>query len=298
MPQTNIEKPKRRRLRVSLRALMVLVTLLCLGLAWWVNEAKVQKDAVLRLRELGNQVIYRHDTDVGGKGEVDAPKWLVDFLGIDFFSAPKVLYLTVCTNDDLLAASRLKHVRKVTLLDRRADDLSPLKKLELLDTLVLFNSTITEADLLSDLSNLEFMWLNSTQIIDLSPLKKLRKLRRLHLSGNFAFKMTSLAELESLATLRIINRNSPFDFESLGRLKSLESIWLQNVPVDHIEWVKDLKLLKYVAIRETSVSDLSPLMQLTNLERVDIGRRNIGLGKSGVAELRMALPNCKISHAW
>ena len=74
MSQANNKEAKRRILRVSLRALMVLVALLCLPLAWWANKAQVQKETVFRLRELGNEVIYRHDTDVGGKGKVDAPE--------------------------------------------------------------------------------------------------------------------------------------------------------------------------------------------------------------------------------
>ena len=297
MSQANNKEAKRRILRVSLRALMVLVALLCLPLAWWANKAQVQKETVFRLRELGNEVIYRHDTDVDGKGKVDAPEWLVDLLGIDFFSTPTVLYLSVCTNDDLLAASRLKHVRKITLLDKRADELSPLKRMKL-DKLILFNSTITKAGPLAELENLEFMWLNSPQFVDVSPFKKLKKFNRLHLSGEFAFEISGLAELEGLKTLRIINRQSPFDSESLGDLQNLEFLWLQNVRVDHIEWGKDLKQLKKVTIRQTAINDLSPLAELKNLEKVDIGRRNSGLDKSDVTELQKALPNCKVSHAW
>src|SRR5262245_12387912 len=80
-----------RRLRFSLRTLLVLVTLLCVGLGWYVSRVRPQKAAVAKLRAHGIKVGYEFQRDELGRYFVDGydgsavPKWILQLLGRDFF---------------------------------------------------------------------------------------------------------------------------------------------------------------------------------------------------------------------
>ena len=50
-------KPRRRWLQISLRTLLILVTLLSIGLGWVVNRGERQRRAVAALEEMGGDRI-------------------------------------------------------------------------------------------------------------------------------------------------------------------------------------------------------------------------------------------------
>src|SRR5688572_23770134 len=51
-------KPRRRWLQVSLRTLLILVTLPSIGLGWIVHRGERQRRAVAALKEMGAEVFY------------------------------------------------------------------------------------------------------------------------------------------------------------------------------------------------------------------------------------------------
>ncbi len=60
-PSMSIEpsaSPRRRRLRISVRGLMVLVLVLGGGFGWFCHRARIQRDAVAAVRHVGGSVIY------------------------------------------------------------------------------------------------------------------------------------------------------------------------------------------------------------------------------------------------
>ena len=48
-------KPAKRRFRFSLRSVLVLITLVCIALAWWVVPAERQRVAVAAIRSAGGK---------------------------------------------------------------------------------------------------------------------------------------------------------------------------------------------------------------------------------------------------
>ena len=84
-----VSRPWRRFLRFSVRGLIVIVLLIGVGLGWIGHSAtsSVSRAAIAERRGRG---YYRWQWDgdryFGLKGDHGWPKWLVDALGIDFFS--------------------------------------------------------------------------------------------------------------------------------------------------------------------------------------------------------------------
>src|SRR5262245_1503912 len=78
----------RRRLRISVRALMVLVLIVGGGLGWVIYRARVQRDAVATIRRAGGDVAYSWQWS-GGRPVSPRPRppwpyWLRRILGPDF----------------------------------------------------------------------------------------------------------------------------------------------------------------------------------------------------------------------
>ena len=81
-------KPKRRWFRFSLRALLVVVTVLCLWLGIKVNSVRNQKQLVAKVRELGGKVKYDYEFGPDPFSPLDPPAemdWLSKKLGVDYF---------------------------------------------------------------------------------------------------------------------------------------------------------------------------------------------------------------------
>src|SRR5262245_27650401 len=83
-------KPRRRWFSVSLRTLLVLVTVLAIWLGWQANRAHKQREAVARIRELGGVVAYDYEysDDKGWIPDATPPgrQWMHDIAGLDFFA--------------------------------------------------------------------------------------------------------------------------------------------------------------------------------------------------------------------
>jgi hypothetical protein len=96
---------RRPRVRLSLRALMIVVLLIGGGLGWIVHRADVQREAVAAIVQGGGSVKYDwewSDLRILPNGAlVPAPKkrvppwrkWLIDHLGPDYFGDVKEVYV-------------------------------------------------------------------------------------------------------------------------------------------------------------------------------------------------------------
>ena len=88
MPDQAPPKSRRRRLRLSVRGLIVLVLIICAGLGWVVRSARIQREAVAAIEHSGGGASYSWEWS-DGKGSWGgrpwAPQWLVDLIGVDYF---------------------------------------------------------------------------------------------------------------------------------------------------------------------------------------------------------------------
>ena len=149
MTTATATKSKRRLLRFSLRALLLLMLIVCITLGWKVEKARKQREAVTWVQQSGGWVKYDYE-------------WLKKFVGLDFFH-------------DVVAVeihnSNKKHVSDVT----------PLAGLTSLEALHLSSTRVSDVTPLAGLTSLKRLQLYGTQVSDVTPLAGLTSLKRLYL---------------------------------------------------------------------------------------------------------------------
>jgi hypothetical protein len=87
----------RRLLRVSVRALIVLVLVIGGGLGCLVHSARVQREAVAAINQAGGCVLYDwnwKDGEWWPDEKPFAPQWIVDRIGVDYFGHPAAAYIS------------------------------------------------------------------------------------------------------------------------------------------------------------------------------------------------------------
>jgi hypothetical protein len=166
MKRNTSEKRWRGWLRFSLRSLVVVVLVLGLWLGSIVRSARLQQEAVAAILKLQGTARYDWERKDGRNlksGGPSAPKWLVDLVGVDYFSH--------VTQVRLVATPQLSE-KEITLI-------SQLSGLEELD---LHRSPITDRSLekFAGLTSLQSLTLFHTDVGD-PGLKHLRRMSRLRI---------------------------------------------------------------------------------------------------------------------
>ena len=177
-----IARPWWSHLRLGVRGLIVVVLLIggCMG--WIVRSGRIQREAVAAVQRAGGSVAYDYQRTVsGGK---PGPRWLLDYIGIDY----------------------LDNVFSVSLSGKATDQLMwHVGHLAHLELLSLDGSRVTDAGLvhLQGLHELRRLWLSRTKITDegLRHVSGLIKLRTLVLS-NSPVTDRGLANVERLTRLK------------------------------------------------------------------------------------------------
>lgn len=133
----------RGRFRFSLRAMLVLVTLVGLVLGW-VHSARDQRQAATRLQKSNPNAVVLYDYEVGADGRLKessappGPEWLRERLGVDYLSSVVGADMFYATDADLKCLRRLPNLRRLNLTrsidvtDAGLKHLEGLKKLKLL----------------------------------------------------------------------------------------------------------------------------------------------------------------------
>ena len=209
----------RRRLAFSLRALLILVTVVCLVLGFKVRQVRRQREAVQALA--AEQVVMIWDYQVAGQTEPPGPMWLRRWLGDDFFAHVEMLNFTVFmmggpvsdnVDDRLLVHLRsLPHIKNI-LLDgcEKVTDrgLGHFASLHHLEELHLANTSVTgdSFDSLRNLDGLKVLMLDSTPVTDdsLAKLAPLKNLEELWLADT-AITDESIPHLIRLSGLKVLD---------------------------------------------------------------------------------------------
>ncbi|WP_165071997.1 leucine-rich repeat domain-containing protein [Paludisphaera rhizosphaerae] len=252
------QPPPKRRLRLSVRALLLVVVLVGGALGWLafkIREARAQAAIVAAIHRAGGGAGYGWRRDVGGYYYDDStfcvPRWLVDLIGEDYF-----------------ADVTLVSFRRWSSLNGPPRDLEPvmaeigrLQRLEILD---LTNSGVSDEALshLKGLPNLQILWLEGTGVGDagLSHLADLIHLRSLSLDKT-SIRGPELAHLSSLRELELLTlRDSALTDQGmphLAVLTGLKRLDLEQTAVTDagVSLLVDLPLLQWLIVRQTQVGE-------------------------------------------
>jgi len=140
-------------------------------------------------------------------------------------------------------------------------------------------------DSLSNLTNLQMLWLDDNRISDISPLSSLTNLQHLGLENNLISNISPLKNLVNLMELRLSD-NKITDIGPLTGLKKLTALSIDNNQISDITPLADLTQIGlftvweregikiHLCLSNNKISDISPLL------------RNKGLGEGDGVDLR------------
>jgi hypothetical protein len=241
VPAAGRAKHKLRWYQYSLRTLLLVMTLACVGMSWVavkMKQARDQHAAVEAIKKLGGVVFYDYEADRNDPSpQPPGPTWLRRALGDDAFVNVTVVYLVNSGVND----AELEH----------------LKGLPQLGVLSLYGTKVGDAGLenLKGLSHLREMSLCGTKVGDagLEHLRGLAQLQTLFLEGT-KISDAGLQYLEGLTQLQVLN---------------LSHTKVSDAGIEHL---KRLTKLKGLDLRDTNVTDAGAQDLQEALPKVEIVR--------------------------
>lgn len=210
-------QPKNRWLRFSLRTMLVIVMVACLLLASKVRQAERQKIAVAWVKKMGGDVAYDYQPKIGTifwldvhrPDEPPGPRWLVELIGVDYFSTVAGVRLDGSQVTDLTPLTSLSRLKDLNL-ERTVADLTPLAKLNELETLRLRGLKECDLSPVVHLPNLRELALEETEV-DLAQLAQMTKLETLRLASLRVRDCSALDKVPNLRMLYLFSVKSAAD---------------------------------------------------------------------------------------
>jgi len=245
------------------RGLIVIVLVIGGWLGWIVRGARIQREAVAAIQQVGGSVSYewqwRNGQYVDGTDPC-APRWVVNRLGFDYLGSVTEVCNGNAEGDVVLA--------KVGMLHR-------------LETLNMEWSHATDAGLacITGLDSLKQCFLSNTNVTDAG--------------------LVNLQGLVNLEELDLTNTEVTDDgLVHLTALTSLRDLWLENDEVtdNGLMHLKKLTGLKSLNLRGTKITDaaLVQLQELKGLKLLLVDEAS--LSDAAVKELQRALPTAEIDR--
>lgn len=144
------------------------------------------------------------------------------------------------------------------------EDLSPLSQLTELEYLFLSSNQVSDLAPIKDLRSLKRLTLNSNQISDLSPLENLTNLSWLTFLFNEVENIEPLKGLTKLSWL-IMSNNQISDLRPIESMTKLEVLWISNNQITDLAPLSDLTQLTWIMCHDNQIVDLAPLKNLSLL---------------------------------
>jgi len=135
------------------------------------------------------------------------------------------------------------------------------------------NGAIINLEPLFDLENLVSLsipWIEYMKV-DLSPIGKMTQLEELLIDCNNSTELPDLSGLNSLRKLEIYQSYDILNFESIWENTSVEYLYIRDSSLDNISSIVNMPDLKNITLFNTGITVYTPLLNLTNLEKLAIG---------------------------
>lgn len=132
---------------------------------------------------------------------------------------------------------------------------------------------------ISDISLLKYFPKTSTlnlrdnKITDITPLKYLTNLTDLNLGSNDVLKGVESLENLPLKELRIVFENDSVDLTPIGKIKTLENLYIFNGK--HSQILNNLKNIKVLSLSSVDIKSLCFLTNLQSLENLSLFNNNL-----------------------
>jgi serine/threonine protein kinase len=146
--------------------------------------------------------------------------------------------------DDL---TKLKHLRRVSLVYQNITDLTPLSELVNLESIDLRHNPLEDVSPLSQVTSLTSLGLFDTNVSDLTALRNCSRLTTLDIGFT---QVKTTAALEGLESLKILV--------------------VRKAPLQSLDQIETHPMLEQIYLSETQLLDLSPLLELPRLQFVEV----------------------------
>lgn len=308
---------RRRKLTLSLRALLLVVLAFGLWLGWRVDKARNQRLAVAAIREYGGEINYdwEYVGDVLTPGRQPlGPKWLRRMIGDEYFQEVAEVNLLPGT----MAFGKGMSPRP----ERAADEVIPrLRAFPALKRLSLNGNQATDRamETIGSLGDLEDLWMGEAYVTDagFARLKRLKRLKYLHIdnlgpSGDGPTHLGPGLSDESLRVLKALPRLESLSlqghrftdggFAHLGEMTGLKSLVADSgiTPITDAALVhlKRLKKLEVLGLQATGITDagLEELTGLTSLKELWVSGSRVT--PEGIERLEARMPKLKTVLNW
>ncbi len=201
---------------------------------------------------------------------------------------------SVISLEDLTMMPNLTHISVCGQEELR--DISPLAKLENIESLELINNPIRDLSPLANMQYLSYVCVLETQVVDLSPLISCPAVEFLRISEIPCRDFSPLAQMPKLTNLEAIGLPIadvlPYfadrrlynlsvseipDKQQLTAVRALQSIQLCDDSIIEIETLADIleeiTSLEKVILDCPDVYDLTPLLKLDQLQQLEVSRK-------------------------
>ncbi len=169
-------------------------------------------------------------------------------------------YATAATHIDISYSDGVK--------GNEIEDLTPISGLTKLTKLKLYMDGITDISALSELINMRELSVRSNSISDISAVRKMSKLTNLDFGYNNVSDVSAVSNLTTLKYLDMSN-NKIAELPDMSALTALESLNISNNQLNNesLEVIAQLTTLQTLDLSgNTEITDLKPLVELTNLK--------------------------------
>ncbi|CAL6022183.1 Leucine_rich repeats-containing protein [Hexamita inflata] len=193
----------------------------------------------------------------------------VDGLQLENLENLQLLYTNLINLQNIDRFRLLKELK----ISSKYIDLEGIQSLEHLTQLTIFESVISNIDVLKHLGKLTKLHLDSNDLVDLSVLKSLVNIEDLSISGNIRVDLTSLPYLAKLVVLNISN----LDLQSvqfLDQYTQLKELKLSSNRLEDISSLQHMRQLAKLDLSVNNIKNLSIFSHLINIEYLDLSNNS------------------------
>ncbi|MCF8465590.1 MAG: hypothetical protein K9G41_12155 [Flavobacteriales bacterium] len=200
-----------------------------------------------------------------------------------------------CPIANLDPLRNLGNLKELNISHTKTNSLEPLKSLTNLKSLKFTCAPVNDISDIATLKNLESLAFGCTTstITNIDMLANLTKLKELSLSSNPIKDLTPLRNLVNLESLNISSTNVS-DLEPISNLKKIKYLWIDETNVRSLKHLTNMKELVRLGFDKTQVTDITPILDLPKLSDIDCVDCKLTTGE--LDKLRRHYPNASISH--